>query len=131
MIQFALPWPPSMNHYWRSRVIVPRGNPKGAFSSTYVSSDGVAYQATVKQHIIPLRIAQLHGRLELHVTANVPDRRGRDLDNLLKPLLDSMMYAGLYEDDSQFDKITIERGKIIKGGEVIVTITQRASSVLF
>ena len=38
-----------------------------------------------------------------------PDRRRRDLDNLLKPALDALQHAGVYEDDSQVDWLVARR----------------------
>jgi crossover junction endodeoxyribonuclease RusA len=40
-----------------------------------------------------------------------PDARKRDLDNLLKCLLDSLQTAKVYEDDSQIDYLLIKREK--------------------
>ena len=47
----------------------------------------------------------------------------RDLDNLLKALLDALQHAGLYEDDTQAESILIERGAVVQGGAVAVNIT--------
>jgi len=57
------------------------------------------------------------------VTAYPPDKRKRDLDNILKALLDAMQ-GSLYEDDSQIDQLLIKRGDVIKGGKVRVTIEE-------
>jgi crossover junction endodeoxyribonuclease RusA len=57
------------------------------------------------------------GRLELSVMLYPPDRRRRDIDNVCKALLDSLTFAGLIEDDSLIDKLTIERGTVVKGGK--------------
>jgi crossover junction endodeoxyribonuclease RusA len=38
-----------------------------------------------------------------------PDRRRRDLDNLLKPTLDALQHGGVYEDDSQVDLLVVRR----------------------
>jgi crossover junction endodeoxyribonuclease RusA len=42
----------------------------------------------------------------------------------MKALLDSMQAAGVYLDDSQIDRLAIERGEIKKGGAAIVTISE-------
>lgn len=121
----TLPYGPTMNTYWRTRVIVTKGNPKGAFASTYVSESGIAFQLSVKAVVhAKYPNVKLTGPLAINVLASPPDKRNRDLDNLLKPLLDALMYAGLYEDDSQFSAIFIRRGEVIKGGSMLVQIIQ-------
>jgi crossover junction endodeoxyribonuclease RusA len=60
-------------------------------------------------------------RLSVSILAYPPDRRKRDLDNVLKSLLDALMHAGVYSDDSQIDKLTISRNKPLDG-RVIVSI---------
>jgi crossover junction endodeoxyribonuclease RusA len=64
------------------------------------------------------------GRLAIKIAAYPPDRRRRDLDNILKALLDSLTFAHVIEDDSQFDFISIARRDVIKDGAVQITITQ-------
>lgn len=121
----TLPYGPSMNTYWRTRVIVPKANPKKAFANTYVSEAGIAFQLSVKAIVHAKHpYAKLLGPLAINVLAHPPDKRARDLDNLLKPILDALMYAGLFEDDSQFSAIFIRRGEVIKGGSMLVQIIQ-------
>jgi crossover junction endodeoxyribonuclease RusA len=63
-------------------------------------------------------------RYEVLIDAYVPDRRRRDLDNILKPLLDVMEEYGVIEDDEQIDIITIRRRA--KGGYVDVHVCEIA-----
>lgn len=48
-------------------------------------------------------------RLCIAIDAYPPDRRQRDLDNLLKAIFDALKYSGVYDDDSQIDDIGIQR----------------------
>jgi crossover junction endodeoxyribonuclease RusA len=70
-------------------------------------------------------VQPLEGRLSIHVALYPPDRRKRDLDNVLKSLLDACEHAGCYENDSQIDEIRIVRQEVKKDGAcniVILTI---------
>ncbi|WP_140394409.1 RusA family crossover junction endodeoxyribonuclease, partial [Escherichia coli] len=51
-----------------------------------------------------------------------PDKRRRDLDNILKAPLDALTHAGLLIDDEQFDEINIVRGHLVLGGRLGVKI---------
>ncbi len=64
----------------------------------------------------------LFGRIYLHVIAYPPANGRYDLDNLLKALCDALEYAKVYKNDSQIDRIIIERGKIKTHGEIEVKI---------
>jgi crossover junction endodeoxyribonuclease RusA len=54
-----------------------------------------------------------------------PDKRKRDVDNVLKALLDALRVGGAYSDDSQIGRLLIERKAPKKGGEVIVRISEQ------
>jgi len=109
-----LPWPPSVNHYWRraGRVI-------------HVSAEGKAYRKTVAMECIRQRCRSHDGELCVSIEAYPPDRRRRDLDNVLKSLLDSLQHGGAYEDDSQISRLAIVRCDRKKGGRVRVTIREQ------
>lgn len=114
----SLPWPPSVNHYWRHVVI-------GKRAQVFISTEGKAYRATVAAMVEQRRPARVPGRLHVRILCYPPDRRTRDLDNLTKSLLDSLVHAEVIEDDSFIDELSIVRGKVEKGGRVFVTISTR------
>src|SRR5690554_4374733 len=74
----TLPFPPSVNHYYR------RVGPR-----TLISREGREYRAEVCELLAPgggsgIRKPPAGGRIALAMDAFPPDRRRRDLDNLLK-----------------------------------------------
>ncbi|EHT7065720.1 RusA family crossover junction endodeoxyribonuclease, partial [Escherichia coli] len=90
--QFVLPYPPSVNTYWRRRG-----------SQYYISDKDQKYRKDVQQIIRQLKLDIFtKSRLRIKVIADAPDSRRRDLDNILKGLLDSLIHAGFAEDDEQF-----------------------------
>jgi Holliday junction resolvase RusA-like endonuclease len=60
--------------------------------------------------------------VELDVVLFPRDKKLMDIDNMLKCLGDSLQDAGVFDDDQQVWKITIERGEKIKGGGCQVTV---------
>jgi len=112
VIAFRLPWPPSVNGYWRSL----REGPLAG--RVLLSKRGREYRAMVGVEVMRQRVPrhELKGRLGMVVMARPPDRRVRDLDNLWKGLLDSLVHAGVVEDDGAFDDLRIYRGPVTPGG---------------
>ena len=123
-LQITLPWPPSVNQYWRH---VSTGPCAGR---VLVSAEGRSYRQLALQAVLMQRaVKRLEGRLRVHVLAYPPNRQKRDLDNLAKSLLDAMTHAGVYGDDSQIDDLRIqrardERGELILGAKVLVSIEE-------
>lgn len=112
--QFVLPYPPSLNTYWRRR-----GN------TYFVSKVGERYRRDVALIVRQQRLKlNLSGRLAIKIIAEPPDKRRRDLDNILKGLLDSLIHAGFAEDDEQFDDIRVIRGVKVPGGRLGIKITE-------
>ena len=121
MLTVELPYPPSVNHYWR------RVGPR-----TLISRQGRAYRrdvATAVRRIdhAPERLP-LTGPLWVEVSLYPPDRRRRDLDNTLKALLDALQHAGVYPDDSLIEQLSVEKRKVVEGGKAVVVIRRRIAS---
>ncbi|MBX3378441.1 MAG: RusA family crossover junction endodeoxyribonuclease [Phycisphaeraceae bacterium] len=110
-MELSLPLPPSANHYYRR-----------VGRATLISRAGREYRATVKAKLLTMGAPSVTGPLTVLVSVFPPDRRRRDLDNLLKCLLDSLQHGGLYRDDSMIDRIDIRRGPCTRGGGVHVKV---------
>ena len=63
-------------------------------------------------------------RLSVEIELYPPDRRKIDVDNRIKAVLDLLQHAGVYQDDSQIDRILIERREVEKGGVAVVRIKE-------
>ena len=111
-LRLELPYPPSVNSYWRAN-----GHRR------YTSPEG---QAFTKEVTVIVKNAGGKGfgvaPLGISVMIHPRSKRRFDLDNTLKAILDAMMKAGLYEDDSQFEYIEIARGDFVEGGKAVVHI---------
>lgn len=120
-IRLTLPWPPSVNRYWR-HAIVGRGNNQHV--TVYISKPGQIYRQCVASLLMDIRGFPRHARLRVLVEAYVPDHRERDLDNLPKALFDALQHGGAYHKDAQIDEFTVRRQPAKPDGEVIVTIEE-------
>lgn len=108
-LNFELPWPPSVNNYYRhvgQRVLISRAGRK--------------YRMMCVSRLSG--IMKLKGNVSLKIQCYPPDRRRRDLDNILKCLQDSIVAAGALEDDSQIKKLNMEMFDSIPGGMIYVQL---------
>ena len=89
MIELNLPFPPSVNTYWRTY--------NGRMP---ISEKGRAYRKAVADQVLIQRgNKHYEGKVKMTIEAFRPDKRKRDLDNLLKAPLDALTHAGVYMDD--------------------------------
>ncbi|MFY9995042.1 MAG: RusA family crossover junction endodeoxyribonuclease [Leclercia sp.] len=120
-MKLTLPFPPSVNAYWRS----PNSGPlKGR---TLVSARGRAYQSEACAAIIEqLRRLPKPSSAPAAVESVLypPDARRRDIDNYNKALFDSLTHAGIWEDDSQIKRMLVEWGPVTQKGKVEITISK-------
>lgn len=65
---------------------------------------------------------KLSGAVSLSLDCYPPDRRRRDIDNILKCLLDSLVNAGVLEDDSLIRRLLMEMREPIPEGLVHVHV---------
>lgn len=97
MLQIELPYPPSVNHYYR------RVGPR-----TLISRQGRRYRERVCAILRTMQTKPYEGDLAVEVELHPPDRRRRDLDNAMKAFLDALQHGGAYCDDSQIKELNIE-----------------------
>jgi Holliday junction resolvase RusA-like endonuclease len=109
--EVELPYPPSINHYWR------RVGPR-----TLISREGRRFRQRVMAILAALRIEPLHGPLAVDVEVHPPDNRRRDIDNVQKALLDALQHGGAYLDDSQVVRLAIVKREPVVGGKTLVRI---------
>ena len=112
-LELALPYPPSVNHYWRHT----------RDGKHYISAEGKAFRAEV------LKICRLldpfAGAVKIKMEVFYPDKRERDPDNLQKALVDALTASGLIKDDNNKiikDYRVVGMDEIRKGGMVVVKI---------
>jgi Holliday junction resolvase RusA-like endonuclease len=80
------------------------------------------FKASVAHEVSLLGNKLGDARLEILVALHAPDKRIRDIDNVLKPLLDALVQAKLFNDDSQVDMLTVIRKEYIAGGQCQVVV---------
>jgi crossover junction endodeoxyribonuclease RusA len=109
-IRLELPYPPSVNSYWRAN-----GHRR------YISKEGVAFTNEVSL-IVKTQKPKTFGDKQVAISVMIHPRSKRkfDLDNTLKAILDALMKAGMYDDDSQIEYIEIARGEAVDGGKAVV-----------
>lgn len=110
----SLPFPPTMNRYWR--------NINGR---TLLSAKGRRYKNDVifsvyeqlKRKPVPIK-----DKVAVKIAFYPPDNIRRDMDNFFKALFDSLTTAGIWIDDSQIKRIESDWFDVKKGGQVLISI---------
>lgn len=112
MIQTKLSYPPSANSIWRS---------KG--SKVYRSPEYVSWRRDASWTVKAAVMIQgaIQGPYSLLIEAGRPDRRKRDIDNLIKPLSDALVHGGAIADDSDCETVTAMWVPDLKGVRITIT----------
>ena len=109
-IRLELPYPPSVNTYWRAN-----GHRR------YISPEGVKFSKEVDVIVKSSGYKSFGDKLvAMSVMIHPRSKRKFDLDNTLKAILDALMKAGMYDDDSQIEYIEIARGEQVDKGKTVV-----------
>lgn len=114
VVNLCLPWPPSANRYWR--------NVQGR---TLISREAKKYKQDIRVISLLEKYPMMLSRLSVVIHAYPPDKRRRDIDNVIKVVLDALQDCGYYKDDSQIDEILIQRKNIrVPGGELYIELRE-------
>ncbi len=113
MIECELPYPPSINHYWRR-----------VGYRTLISREGRRFRQEVVATLAAMNVQPVRGDVAVNIIIHPPDRRRRDVDNVIKALLDALEHGGAYGDDSQIVDLSIKKLHPIEGGKTIVRIKE-------
>jgi crossover junction endodeoxyribonuclease RusA len=110
-VTIELPYPPTINTYWRRNG-----------SRYFIAAKGVAFRSDVLATVLELGVQKLAGPLAFSVLLYPPDRRVRDVDNVIKPIFDALAHAGVIENDSQFKRLSAEMCEVVSGGRSVVML---------
>ena len=119
MIKLIYPWPPTVNQYWLlnrngSRRLSPKAWDFRRQAITVAQVAGLDLD-TREPIRTPVRVS---------IKAYAPDRRKRDIDNILKGLFDAMTHTHIWEDDSQVKELHITMMGTDKPGRVEVEVSE-------
>jgi len=110
-VRLTLPYPPTGNHSYatvgKRRVLTDRAS---------------RFRKVVASEVLAQRSRQLAGDVQVSITLHPPDRRRRDIDNPVKPLLDALTMAGVWSDDSQVRRLRVEFGERTPGGACVAEV---------
>jgi len=110
-VRLVLPWPPTVNNYW-----IICNNRK------VLSKKAREFQANVDELLKKEGFKPILDKLHVEMFAYAPDRRKRDLDNIVKPTFDALEKSKIFEDDNQIDYFSITREEKHQGGQLVVDI---------
>lgn len=113
MTTLRLPWPPSANHLYT----VARGR-------KILSKAGREYHASVALICRGERLTPITGSVMLSINVFPPDKRRRDLSNLIKAVEDGLTQGGAWLDDCQVDHLAIDRRQVQSDGQLVVEFKQ-------
>ena len=99
MIELWLPYPPSAN-----AMTTGARNGRRRASDQYLRWQNDATAAAIQQGLH--RLSMIRGAYKLTIDATRPDKRKRDIDNLIKPVSDQLQRFTLIDDDSDAQEVT-------------------------
>jgi crossover junction endodeoxyribonuclease RusA len=114
-----LPYPPSINNYW-----IASGNRR------FVSKRGRDFKLTVQEYVALHQLESFGGGMvNVDIVIRPRDARLMDIDNCIKPVLDALQDAGVFDNDKQVSSVSCHRGLVMKGGGGCIVVVTEAQDV--
>lgn len=111
-LNLTIPFPPSVNTYWGF---------KG--SRRFLTSRATLFKGFVKTEFVRSgHEGFANKRLQITLELYPPDKRVRDIDNVVKSTLDALCQCGVFDDDGQIDVLHVERKNVIKWGAAKIIV---------
>jgi crossover junction endodeoxyribonuclease RusA len=116
MITLRLPYPPSINNYWLA-----------SGHRRFISERGKKFKKAVAEYVL-IKKVQSFGSVPLEISIWIQPRSKvlMDIDNCIKPILDAMQDAGMFDNDRQVHQVSITRGLVKKGGGGCIVVVEDA-----
>ena len=126
--ELKLPWPPSVNSYKKvGRIVKTKSGKLYQQRRNTVHTEKFYFDTYIlSKKSMPPEWPKFDDSaiFSVQVYAYPPDNKKRDLDNILKVLIDGLVRAHVIKDDSQISRLYVEKCEIIDGGQVIVRIQE-------
>ena len=113
-IVLDIPWPPTANKIWRHA----RG--QNYLSRPYKDFLSLTYMVVRQQ--LPRHHRRIETPVRLTIDLYPPNRVRYDIDNRIKPILDALTRAGVWQDDSLVIELHVSKRSTLKRGRAIIEI---------
>lgn len=112
-MRLVLPYPPTANHSYAN-----------AGRKRILTESARNFRQVVAWEVVAKRAKPLAGAVSVTIFLHPPDKRIRDIDNPVKPLLDALTKAGVWTDDSVVKRLLVEMRDRFDGGKCEVEISE-------
>lgn len=94
-----------------------------AHGRRFPNKKALEYKEKVADYVAEYNVQKLgESKLSMTIWVYPPDKRKRDISNIIKIVEDSLQDAGVYDNDFNIDILLVQRGAITKGGKLLVMI---------
>lgn len=94
-----------------------------AHGRRFPNKKAIDYKAAVADYVVEYKVPKLgEAKISMTIWVYPPDKRKRDISNIIKIVEDSLQDAGVYDNDFNIDTLLIQRGEITKGGKLLVML---------
>lgn len=112
----SLPFPPSVNRLWRV----------GKGKRVYKDPSYTRWIAQCEAEIFAQRLTPILGSYRLQIDATRPDKRKRDIDNIIKAVSDVLQHTGIIENDHLCVEVT---ARWVKDGPPVLINVDKTEDV--